>query len=338
MSRLPLRFLFKILLVTLVAAGLLTTCLAAWIFWRLPDVSGLKNSRATLSIEVPDWKGRLHPFLLGPKNPDWVPLADLPADLKWAVIVAEDGNFYEHKGVDIPALKEALKYDLQQKRLARGASTITQQVAKNVLLSREKTLRRKLRELVVAMRMEKELSKGRILELYLNVVELGPMVYGAGQGARHYFDKSAADLSAAECAFLAAILPGPRVAFNPERRPKKVRQRAAHILKLLYLRGVLSEEQFSQSVLELSHLNEPPEEEPAVSTGPEPQEATPEVVPGQPEPPQTPETLEAPSPPEEEGAVNEHPLDQTDENSGPEVQQQIEQGQGPEGQDDPQPH
>jgi len=238
------------------AAGLLLLASAATalFFWTLPDVTPLKDRRTTLPIEVRDWQGREQPFRLGPQNPYWTPLDRIPAEMKWAVIVAEDATFYEHEGVDVTALREALKYNLAQKRMARGASTITQQLVKNVFLSREKSLWRKLREIPIAWRLEKELTKGRILELYLNVVELGPMVHGVGHGARHFFGKTPSELTAAECALLAAILPGPRVAFNPQQKPEKVRRRATRLLELLQRRGVLDEAQYAEALLQLPFL------------------------------------------------------------------------------------
>ncbi|WP_432823442.1 transglycosylase domain-containing protein [Trichloromonas sp.] len=246
--------LLKYSLWLLAALALAGGGLAAWVFWDLPDIAPLKDRRTSLSIEVPDWQGVRHPFLVGPKNPHWTPLESLSDELKWAVIVAEDANFYEHGGIDVPALKEALKYDLKRKRLERGASTITQQLAKNLFLSRDKSVLRKLRELVIARRVERELTKGRILELYLNVVELGPLVYGAGHGARYHFGKPVAALTPAESAFLAAILPGPRIAFNPQTKAVKVRQRAARLLKLLGLRSILSETEIADALVELNQL------------------------------------------------------------------------------------
>jgi monofunctional glycosyltransferase len=237
----------------LVSAAILLA-LACWSGWRcltLPDVSVLKDRRTTLTIQVRDWQGREHPFLLGPRNPAWTPLAEIPEALQWAVIVAEDANFYSHDGIDVPAIEEALKYDLEKKRLAHGASTITQQLAKNLFLSRRKSLVRKVEEMVLARRLEKELSKGRILELYLNVVELGPLVYGVGEGARYHFHQPVAELNPAQCAFLAAILPGPRVAYNPALRPRKVRRRAEHILRLLDGRGVLDAEGYTTARADL---------------------------------------------------------------------------------------
>ena len=224
------------------------------VFWSLPDVSPLKNRVNTLTISVPDWQGRMHPFLVGPENPYWTPLELFPLELKWAVIVAEDANFYEHGGVDVTALKEALKYDLKHKRLRYGASTITQQLAKNLFLSRDKSVLRKLREVVLATRMEQELTKGRILELYLNVVELGPLVYGFGHAAEHHFGMPVAYLTPAEAAFLAATLPGPRVAFNPQNKLAKVRQRAARLIKLLSLRKILDETGLNDALVQLGQI------------------------------------------------------------------------------------
>jgi len=214
----------------------------------LPSVEELKNRRMNMTIQVRDWHGDYHPFIVGPKNRYWTPSGSIPAEMKWAVILAEDANFYKHEGIDVKAIKNAIKYDLEKKSFARGASTITQQVAKNLYLSREKTITRKVKEIVLAKRMEEELTKGRIIELYLNVVELGPMVYGIGHGARYYFGKSASALTPRECAFLAAMLPGPRVAYNPYKNLDKVLKRSNMILRLLRNKGVLSAGEYQQAM------------------------------------------------------------------------------------------
>ena len=233
---------------------LVAVALSAWIFYDLPDISPLKNPKTTLTIEVPDWQGEMHPFMVGPKNPYWTSFGKIPDVLKWAVIVAEDANFYEHGGIDVTALKEAIKYDLKHKRMALGASTITQQLAKNLFLSRDKSIRRKLREMLLAQRLESELSKDRILELYMNMVELGPLVYSVGHGARYHFDKPVSLLTPAEATFLVAMLPGPRVTYNPVTRTGKVRQRAARLLKLLGLRGIISETEIANALVQLGRL------------------------------------------------------------------------------------
>lgn len=222
--------------------------------FMLPPVSDLKDPRATMTIQVRDWKGDYHPFPVGPKNRYWTPGARIPTDLKWAVILAEDSNFYSHEGVDVSAIKDAIKYDLEKRRLARGASTITQQTAKNLYLSREKTVTRKLKELYLAVRMERELSKGRILELYLNVAELGPMVYGIGHGSRYYFGKHPSLLTPREASFLAAMLPGPRVAYNPYRRLDRVLKRSDMILGLMRKKGVLTESEYRSALQEIPNI------------------------------------------------------------------------------------
>ena len=214
----------------------------------MPSVADLGDKKYSTTIQVKDWKGNYHPFVVGPKNRNWTPSGRIPAEMKWAVILAEDANFYKHEGFDVKAIKNAIKYDLEKKSLKRGASTITQQTAKNLFLSREKSITRKLKEIYLAYRMEQELTKGRIIEFYLNVVELGPMVYGIGHGAQYYFGKSVADLTPRECAFLAAMLPGPRIAYNPYKNLGKVLKRSEMILRLLRQNGVLSEEEYQAAL------------------------------------------------------------------------------------------
>ncbi len=216
----------------------------------LPPVSDLANRRLNMTIQVKDWTGKYHPFVVGPKNRYWTPSGAIPAEMKWAVILAEDSRFYKHEGIDVKAIKNAIKYDLEKKSFARGASTITQQVAKNLFLTRDKTITRKIKEIILARRMEEVLTKGRIIELYLNVVELGPMVYGIGNGAQYYFGKPASALTPRECAFLAAMLPGPRVAYNPYKNLHRVLSRSDMILGLLRKKGVLSEDEYRLAMAE----------------------------------------------------------------------------------------
>ncbi|MBL0225797.1 MAG: monofunctional biosynthetic peptidoglycan transglycosylase [Geobacteraceae bacterium] len=218
-----------------------------------PPVSVLADKKFSTTIQVRDWQGKYHPFVVGPRNPRWTPSSRIPPEMKWAVILAEDANFYKHEGFDVKAIKNAIKYDLEKKSLKRGASTITQQTAKNLFLSREKTVTRKLKEIYLAWRMEQELTKGRIIEFYLNVVELGPMVYGIGHGAQYYFGKPASALTPRECAFLAAMLPGPRIAYNPYKNIGKVLKRSDMILRLLRQNGVLGEDEYQAALA--SELN-----------------------------------------------------------------------------------
>ena len=246
---------FKWLGAIIAGAALLYACWIVIGLWRLPSVSALADRKVNLTIQVKDWQGKLHPFVVGPETPGGPRRRCIPPEMKWAVIVAEDANFYEHEGIDVKAMKKALKYDLEKKRFARGASTITQQTAKNLFLSQKKTLTRKIEEVYLAKRMEQELTKARILELYLNVVELGPMVHGIGHGARYYFDKPAEDLTPRECAFLAAMLPGPQKVYNPYRHLDRVLKRSDMILRLLRDNGVLTEREYRFAMAETPDIN-----------------------------------------------------------------------------------
>lgn len=257
----------KIILYLLLAIGAYLAYVAISLA-LLPPVSDLADKKYNTTIQVKDWQGEYHPFVVGPKNRYWTPSGRIPAEMKWAVILAEDANFYKHEGFDVKAIKNAIKYDLEKRSLKRGASTITQQTAKNLFLSREKTITRKLKEIYLAYRMEQELTKGRIIELYLNVVELGPMVYGIGHGSRYYFGKSPAELTPRECAFLAAMLPGPRVAYNPYKNLGKVLKRSTMILKLLLKNGVLDEGEYQASLAQSPNVGRMQQKVDAVITAP----------------------------------------------------------------------
>ncbi|MCH7835009.1 MAG: monofunctional biosynthetic peptidoglycan transglycosylase, partial [Proteobacteria bacterium] len=145
-----------------------------------------------------------------------------------ALIVAEDARFYSHSGVDIDALKSAMEYNLSEKRLVLGASTISQQTVKNLFLNPSRNPLRKWHELVLTIGMERALSKKRILEIYLNVAEFGRGIYGVDAAARFYWGKRAAQLSARQCIELAATLPSP-VNHNPATRTRTFRNRVKKI-------------------------------------------------------------------------------------------------------------
>jgi monofunctional biosynthetic peptidoglycan transglycosylase len=159
----------------------------------------------------------------------WVPYGRISPYLRRAVLVAEDNSFYEHEGVDTKGMKEAFERNWKRRKLTHGGSTITQQLAKNLYLSPSRNPLRKVREYFIARSLEKHLTKKRILELYLNVVEMGERVYGAEAASRHYFDKSASALSTREAALLAGCLPNPRV-MNPGKPNKRLRARQRMIL------------------------------------------------------------------------------------------------------------
>ena len=148
------------------------------------------------------------------------------------MIVAEDARFFSHEGFDWEGIKNAALQNLEAGKLHRGGSTITQQLAKNLYLSTDKNVLRKIREAMIARTLEHELSKRRILELYLNVVEWGHHVYGAEAASRHHFRKSARALTRDEAALLATILPAPR-SHDPIQMTPKLEKRLQHILKYM---------------------------------------------------------------------------------------------------------
>jgi monofunctional biosynthetic peptidoglycan transglycosylase len=160
----------------------------------------------------------------------WIPSERISPHLLHAVISAEDPNFWKHRGVDRIAMWEALKKDWRERRLVRGGSTVDQQLAKNLFLSPSKNPLRKVQEIIAAVEMEIFLGKKRILEIYVNVIEWGDGVYGAEAAAQHYFKGSASSLTPEQAAYLAAIIPGPRGAYNPAKYPDRVQRRALWIL------------------------------------------------------------------------------------------------------------
>src|SRR5437870_5057333 len=213
----------------------------AWL--TFPDVSELKSGwpkttsfmeqrKAELRAEGKDDTLQYEP----------VPYARISPYLRRAALVAEDNDFYEHKGVDVEALKEAIQRDWEHKKLMQGGSTITQQLAKNLYLNQSRNPLRKIKEYFIARSLENHLSKKRILELYLNVVEMGERVYGAEAASRAYFNTSASGLSPSEAALLAGCLPNPRV-MNPGSPNKRLRAREQMILARMRRWGYLYEEE-----------------------------------------------------------------------------------------------
>lgn len=160
---------------------------------------------------------------------DWVSYGRISPFLKQAVIVAEDSSFFDHDGFDWEAIKKAMERNIRDLSFTRGGSTLTQQLVKNLYLTPSKNPFRKLREWIVTYQMEQTLSKRRIFELYLNVIEWGDGIYGAEAASQHYFSKSAAALKPAEAAFLAAIIPNPKL-FTQKRYGRYVNHRKSRIL------------------------------------------------------------------------------------------------------------
>jgi monofunctional glycosyltransferase len=214
----------------LLALLLLALCL--WGVWEAatwPDVKRLARERPATTAFVEDHRARLR----AQGKPDrvawaWTPYAAISADLKRAVLVAEDINFFSHRGFDLGEVQNALTEALRDRERPRGASTITQQLAKNLWLSPSRNPWRKVKEAILTWQLERTLSKRRILELYLNVAEFGPGLFGAGAASQRYFGRPAADLGPAEAAALAASLPMPAV-WHPGVDTPAYRRRVASI-------------------------------------------------------------------------------------------------------------
>ncbi len=148
-------------------------------------------------------------LVIGPRSQHFVPISELPQHVIRAVTASEDAGFFGHDGFDFEELRIAFAQGAEQGRLVRGGSTITQQLAKNLYLSREKTFARKVREAVVTVALEATVPKQRLLEIYLNVAEWGPGIWGIGPAARHWFGVEARDLTPRQAAFLATVIPNP---------------------------------------------------------------------------------------------------------------------------------
>lgn len=176
----------------------------------------------------------------------WVTLKEISTYGKWAIILSEDWAFYQHEGLDLEQMKVALSEMVEDNRF-RGASTITQQMVKNVYLSESRTIWRKIHEMILAQKVEKVLSKSKILEVYLNSIEYGPGIYGIKAAARHYFKKHPSELNPKEAAFLALMLPSPKryyVSFKKKRLTKFAQIRIKAILKKMRMGKVLTPAQY----------------------------------------------------------------------------------------------
>ena len=230
------RVVFKSLLVTL------TVGFFVYFYYSLPDVSLLKkqNPRSSALMELRD-KEYGKKGVRGGRQQVWVSYGGISDHLKRAILLSEDAAFFSHKGVDVQELKEAIKKDWETLSFKRGGSTITMQLAKNLYLNPSKNPLRKVKEIFIAWQLEQALSKRRIFEIYLNIIELGLNVYGAEAAARHYFGKTAAALDPLEAATLAALLPSPRSA-----REKSILHRRNLILARLSSVGYIGTDEYDR--------------------------------------------------------------------------------------------
>ena len=225
----------KWLVILLCAAGLL---FAATLL-LMPDLPRLKkeNPKKTALMEYRESasKEKRKRYRM---DQSWVPLSKISPYLIKAVLIAEDDKFWKHEGFDVEAIQKALERDIEAKKFKLGGSTITQQLARNLYLSPEKSLIRKISEAIITWRMEKVLPKRRILELYLNVAEWGEGIFGAEAASRRYFGKPCSELTPEEAARLASVLPNPRK-YNPVGDQRYVINRSNLIYGIMIQRGIV---------------------------------------------------------------------------------------------------
>jgi monofunctional biosynthetic peptidoglycan transglycosylase len=246
----PLRTLFFALLL---AAALGSVAFAAlWV--ATPDVDALtsQNPRTTALIDQRVREAKARGRTLRPKL-SWRKLEEISPRLQWAVILSEDASFYGHDGFDWFELQQAMKRNLEKGGYARGASTLTQQLAKNLYLGTEKSLLRKVKEAVLAAKLERTLTKQRILALYLNVVEWDEGTFGAQAGAQARFGVGAGALSNAQAAVLASMLPAP-LKTDLSHPSAWLQQRSFHVLDLMLTAKKLSALEHALARNELTQL------------------------------------------------------------------------------------
>ena len=249
---------------TKILFSILVGAILVWLIYELvtfPGISKLRTENPTTSSMIEYRISEARSEGREPKKAMiWMPIEQISPHLQRAVLAGEDARFFEHKGFDWDAINKAWEeaqkegekeakaegdYDENawippMPSFKRGASTLTQQLAKNLYLSEERSFLRKGREALYTYFLERELSKKRLLEIYLNVIEWGDGIYGAEAAARTYFNKSASSLTPAEAAYLSAMIPSPLNVFNPKKNPKRVKrrqrviQRGMNYIKLAY--------------------------------------------------------------------------------------------------------
>lgn len=225
----------------------------ALFLWVLPHPSDLRLKNpprtAMMTLRIEEAAREKRPYRI---RQSWVPLKSISPLLKEAVLMSEDSKFYEHDGFDFEAIEKAARENLRLMRLKYGASTISQQLVKNLYLSPSKNPLRKLSEAWLTFDMERTLSKPRILELYLNIAEWAPGVFGAEAAARFHFHESAFTLTPAHAVLLAAMLPLP-LHVNPNHPPAWIKRRAQRLLQSLYSHHRISQSDYQEATQQLLH-------------------------------------------------------------------------------------
>lgn len=247
-------FVIQILKSTLklffILVGVLATLfllIASIVLGKLPSDQEIRSCLTTKLYEVN----------LCPTSGHYTPLGQISSHLQKAVVLTEDSAFYQHDGFDFTELKKSLEKNLEKGRFVRGGSTITQQLAKNLFLTKEKTLTRKGMEALITMRLEKVLSKKEILEKYLNVVQFGKDLYGVKDASKFYFKKTPQELTVVESAFLTFLLPSPEVyskSFHIKRLTPFAQKRLKTIISRLYEYERIGFDEYEQAQHELAYF------------------------------------------------------------------------------------
>jgi monofunctional glycosyltransferase len=221
-----------------------------------PDIASLEKAKPgkTAFMEYREEMWRKKGIKKKIKN-TWVPLSRISPYVVKAVIIAEDDKFWLHEGFDFEAMQKALEKDFQKKKFQAGGSTISQQLAKNIYLSPSKNPVRKIKEAILTWRMERRLTKKRIIELYLNVAELGDGIFGIEAAAQNYYGKHASALNAHEAAALASVLPNPS-RFKPNGASRYVENKSERIYRIMLRRGIVIPE-FEEVIKETEDKNPP---------------------------------------------------------------------------------
>jgi len=241
----------------LLFTGIAVSVFAVWmaVLWLLPpNCSDLKirNPRSTAMMRYREAQYLKKTGRRLWRSQTWISFSKLSPKLIEAVVIAEDDNFFRHSGFDLEGMKDAFEKDLHSGRIVSGGSTITQQLAKNLYLNPARNPVRKIREAVIAVKLNRRLSKRRILELYLNVIEWGRGIYGAEAAARHYYGKSCSDLTAEEAVRLASVLPNPLVFAPEDDRYYRMRKKRNIVAQLMVRRKTMTREEYDALVSELS--------------------------------------------------------------------------------------
>ncbi|MDI6807635.1 MAG: PBP1A family penicillin-binding protein [Candidatus Eisenbacteria bacterium] len=220
--------------------------LTHWLQKGLPSVQKLESIEPSTKTQVFDVHGHLvHEFFK--ENRSMVPLDKVPANLKNAIIAVEDRRFYKHWGVDIIGVGRAFLADVVSGQMAQGASTITQQLARNLFLTHERTFQRKLKEAIIALRIERTYSKDEILEMYCNQIYFGDGAYGVDAASRVFFEKDVSRLTLPECALLAGLPRNPRD-YSPRRNPEIALKRRAIALKAMLSTGAIGKDEYEKAM------------------------------------------------------------------------------------------